>query len=157
MARYRADIAALNHIAQILIDARKLYARAASFSTDADATARIERTLGERSMLLDDVRQRVADLSGKPQSEGSLVGKAHMAFFNARTWFDNDLNAALSEVARGEDYLRKEIRKCMRSDILHAETRAFLGILLDRIVSGELRIEGKLEEVRHETQAPLQH
>lgn len=156
MARYRADIAALNHIAQILIDARRLYARAASFSTDADATLRIERTLGERAMLLDDVRQRVSDLSGTPQSDGSLLGKAHMAFFNARTWFDNDLDAALAEVARGEDYLRKEIRKAMRREDLYAETRAFLGILLDRIVSGEMRIEGKIEELRGADQ-PLHH
>ena len=150
MARHRDDIAALNHISAILIDAERLYSRAARMiEDDADALGRIERTIGERTLLLREFQQRVRDLRGKPQTDGSMLGVAHKAFFDVRTLFDRDLHAALAEVERGEKYLRDEIRKSMRRGDLGAETRAFLGVALDQIVSGEMRIEGKLEELEH--------
>lgn len=151
MTRHRADVAALNHLATILIDGRKLYARAARLADgDDDTVARIERTLGERASMLTEVQRRVHDLQGCAQNDGSFLGAARKAFLDVRALFDDDVEAALADVERGEDYLRDEIRKCMRHDELGAETRAFLGVLLDRIVNGEMRIKGKLEEVeRH--------
>lgn len=156
MARPRADIAALNHIAQSLVDGRRLYARAARLAADdADAVQRIERTMGERAQILSELQERVRDAGGQPQSDGSMLGVAHLAFFDVRAAFDRDLTAALAQVERGERYLRDEIRACMRRQDLSAETRAYFGVLLDRIVSGEMRIEGKLEQVRHEQRSPL--
>jgi uncharacterized protein (TIGR02284 family) len=160
-----ADIAALNHIASILIDARRLYHRAAHLADNVDARNRIERTIDERDHLLADVQQMVRSLRGDPAHEGSLLGAAHKAFLDVRAMFDRDVKAALAEVDRGENYLRDEIRKAMRRDDLGAETRAFLGVALDRIVSGEQRIEGKIEEIEHmppprdaeRTQRPTHH
>ncbi|UPT61634.1 MAG: PA2169 family four-helix-bundle protein [Hyphomonadaceae bacterium JAD_PAG50586_4] len=147
MARYRADIAALNQIAGILVDTRKLYARAARLSDHADALMRIERTMGERAEILDDVRNRVRDLSGTPKDDGSVRGAAQMVFLDLRSVFDRDFQGALAEVERGEEHLRSEIRRNMRRDELHAETRAFLGVLLDRIVSSEMRLKAPREEL----------
>jgi uncharacterized protein (TIGR02284 family) len=147
MARNRADIAALNQIAGILVDARKLYARAARLCKDPDALMRIERTMGERAEILDDVQNRLRDLSGKAKDEGSVRGAAQMVFLDLRSVFDRDFQAALAEVERGEEHLRTEIRRNMRRDELHAETRAFLGVLLDRIVSGEMRLKAQCEEL----------
>lgn len=155
MARHTEDITALNHIATVLIDARRLYHRAAHLADDADARDRIERTIDERDQLLADVQQMVRNLRGKPAHEGSLLGVAHKAFLDVRAMFDRDVRAALAEVDRGENYLRDEIRKAMRRDDLTAETRAFLGVALDRIVSGEQRIEGKLEQA--ERMPPPKH
>ncbi|MGQ0531893.1 MAG: PA2169 family four-helix-bundle protein [Caulobacteraceae bacterium] len=149
MARHREDIAKLNHIATILIDARRLYIRAANLADETDARARIERTIEERSQLLADTQQMVRSLRGKPAHEGSLLGGAHKTFLDVRAMFDRDVKAALAEVDRGENYLRDEIRNAMRDADLSAETRAFLGVALDRLVSGEQRIEGKLEEAEH--------
>jgi uncharacterized protein (TIGR02284 family) len=166
MARYRADIAALNQIGAIIVDTRKLYARAARLAeSDRDALLRIERTMGERADILDDIQDRVRDLSGQPKGAGSMRGAAQMAFLDLRAIFDRDFEGALADVARGEEYLRNEIRRNMRRDELHAETRAFLGVLLDRIVSGEMRLKAQREELdqghRHQNQpdfrSPLQH
>jgi uncharacterized protein (TIGR02284 family) len=148
VVRHRADIACLNRLAAILVDARRLYARAARMADeDSDVVARIERTMAERHQLLTEIRALIVSLHGAPGSDGSMLGVAHMAFLDVRGLFDRDATAALAEVQRGERYLCDEIRKAMRNDELSAETRAFLGLALDRIVNGEMRIEGKLEEV----------
>lgn len=148
MARHKDDIAALNHIAGIIIDACRVYSRAARMTQEPDALGRIERTMGERAVLLGAFQQRVRDMRGVPQTEGSMRGVAHKAFLDVRALFDHDLNAALAELNRAEKYLRDEVRTAMRRGDLDAETRAFLGVALDQIVSGEMRIEGKLEEVQ---------
>lgn len=145
----RADIACLKHLATILIDARKFYARAARIADDAEVVDRIERTMAERDRLLREISGRITALNSAPPKDGSMLGAAHKAFLDVRAIFDHDEKAALAEVQRGENYLRDEIRKAMRNDTLSAETRAFLGLALDRIVNGEMRIEGKLEEVEH--------
>jgi uncharacterized protein (TIGR02284 family) len=150
MASQYADIPALNHIITILIDARRLYARALALAKDPDAVLNIQKTRDERTALLATMRGRVRELGGRPVEDGSMLGAAHTAFLNMRSVFDRDLKVALEEVERGEKYLRDEIRKCMRREDLSAETRAFLGVALDRAVTGEMRIEGKREEAAQE-------
>ncbi len=145
------DIACLNHLANILVDARRLYSRAARIADDADVIARIDRTLAEREELLTEIRGLIISRHGQEQDTGTFLGAAHKAFLNVRTLFDRDARAALGEVVRGERYLCDEIRKAIRNDEVSAEVRAFLGLSLDRIVSGEMRIEGKLEEVEQKT------
>lgn len=135
MNRRDGDIAALNHIAQILIDARRLYARAARLTSSTEAIADLEMTMGERAHLVDMIQDQVAGLGGAPQTEGSLLGAAHMRFFDVRVMFNRDEAAAIAEVERSETYLCDEVRKCMRQERISAETRAFLGIVLDRITS----------------------
>lgn len=153
MVRHRADIACLNRLATILVDARRLYARAARIADDDPAVVdRIERTMAERDRLLTEIRSLIVSLRGEPGNDGSMLGAAHMAFLDVRAMFDRDATAALAEVQRGEKYLRDEIRKAMRRDDVSAETRAFLGLLLDGVVSGETRMAGKREEI--ERRAP---
>lgn len=150
MASPYADISVLNYIATILTDARRLYHRAARLAgEDRDVVNRIELTLGERSMLLSQIEVRMQELGERPKPTGSMLGAAHMVFFDVRSVFERDTRSALVEVARGEKYLSDELRKAMRRDDVSAETRAFLGVALDRVVSGEMRIVGKREEVAH--------
>lgn len=156
MPRRGADIACLNRLAAILVDARRLYARAARIADDAEVVDRIERTMAERERLLAEIRSLIVRLRGAPNDERSLLGAAHMAFLDVRAMFDRDARAALAEVQRGEKYLRDEIRKAIRNEDLSAEVRAFLGLALDRIVNGEMRIEGKLEEIER-MNAPAIH
>lgn len=143
------DTACLNRLANILVDARRLYARAARIADDPDVVERIDRTMAEREKLLTEIRSLIIRLHGSDREAGTFLGAAHKAFLNVRAVFNNDARAALEEVLRGERYLCDEIRKAIRNDNLSAEVRAFLGLALDRIVSGEMRIEGKLEEVGH--------
>lgn len=148
------DIAKLNHLATMLIDARWLYTRAAHLADEPGARAQIEQTIEERNLLLADTQQMVRTLGGKPAHEGSLMGATQKAFLDMRAMFDRDVKAALAEVDRGEHFLRSEVRKAMRDATLSADARAFLGVALDRLVSGEQRIEGGLEEVSHRAAKP---
>jgi len=155
MPRHRADIAALNRIAALLVDATRLYARAARLTEAAEAVEGIERTLGERAQLLGDIHQRVRDMDVRPSRDGSMLGAAQKAWLDVRALFERDSEAALAEVERAEKYLRDEVRRCMRREELSAETRAFFGIVLDRLVSGGQRIEGARERVERKAPAPL--
>ena len=153
MATRYADIPVLNRIATILIDARRLYHRAARLADeDRDVVNRIELTLGERSMLLTEIEDRMRTLGAPPKPSGSMLGAAHMAFLDVRFVFERDVKSALVEVDRGEKYLGDELRKAIRREDVSAETRAFLGVVLDRVVSGEMRIAGKREEVEQRVQ-----
>ena len=153
MATLDADISVLNHIATILTDAQRLYHRAARLAADdRDAVNRIELTLGERSMLLSTIQDRVQKLGEAPKASGTMFGAAQMAFFDVRSVFDRDAKAALADVSRGENYLREELRKAIRRNDVSAETRAFLGVALDRVTSGEMRITGKREEIERRAQ-----
>lgn len=153
MASRYADISVLNHIATILIDARRLYHRAARLADeDRDVVNQIELTLGERSMLLSSIQDRISKLGALPKDNASMLGSAHMAFFDVRSVFERDVKAALDEIERGEKYLRDELRKAMRREDVSAETRAFLGIALDRMGAGDMRIVGKREQI--ERRAP---
>jgi uncharacterized protein (TIGR02284 family) len=153
MASRYADISVLNHIATILIDARRLYHRAARLADDnRDVVNGIELTLGERSMLLTEIQERMRTLGEPPKPSGSMLGAAHMAFLDVRSVFERDVKAALVEVERGEKYLSDEIRKAMRREDVSADTRAFLGVVLDRVVSGGMRIAGRREEFEHRVQ-----
>ncbi|MCX7357497.1 MAG: PA2169 family four-helix-bundle protein [Alphaproteobacteria bacterium] len=143
----RDDIACLNRLANILVDARRLYARAARIADDPDVVERIDRTMAEREKLLTEIRSLIISLHGADRDNGTFLGAAHKAFLNVRSLFDRDERAALGEVLRGERYLCDEIRKAMRDDELSAEVRAFLGLALDRIVNVEMRIEGTLEQI----------
>lgn len=154
MPRYRADVACLNRCASILVDAGKVYARAARMADDPDVVDRIERTMAERDRLLTEIRSLIISLRGEVQDNPTFLGAAHKAFLDVRSLFDRDTHAALAEVQRCEKYLRDEIRKAIRNDGLSAEVRAFLGLALDRIVNGEMRIEGKLEETEHLDEPP---
>lgn len=147
---FHHDIACLNRLANILVDARRLYARAARIADDPDVVERIDRTMAEREKLLTDIRSLIISLYGAGErNNGTFLGAAHKAFLNVRSLFDQDERASLGEVLRGERYLCDEIRKAIRNDELSADVRAFLGLALDRIVNAEMRIEGKLEEVEH--------
>lgn len=148
MARQSRDLECLNHIATMLIDARKVFARAARIVDDQDVIDRLERTMGERDRLLSDIRALILSLRGAPQPEGSITGAAHQAFLDVRAIFDRDARAALAEVKRGERHLRDEMRRAIRNDALSAEVRAFLGLALDRVVNGEMRVEGGMEETQ---------
>lgn len=78
---------------------------------------------------------------------GSIAGAAHQAFLDVVAIFDRDARAALAEVQRSERHLRDEMRRALRNDELSAEVRAFLGLALDRVVNGEMRVEGGMGEV----------
>ena len=152
MSRHRSDIACLNHIATILVDAGKQYARAARIADDPEMVDRIERTMAERDRLLTEIRSLIVSLRGEQQENGTLLGVAHRAFLDVRAMFDRDQQSVLAEMRRGEKFLCDELRKAIRNDGLSAEVRAFLGLALDRISNGE--IEGKPEEVEHMAAAP---
>lgn len=130
-AQHRADCEALNTIASLLIDEVTLGTRAAERASDSAARARLESTLAERRRLLADVQARVRTLRCKPTHKGTLMGAAQKALTGLRP------DTALHQVERDERHVRDAIRKCMRRENLTAETRAFLGVALDRLVTSD--------------------
>lgn len=147
MPTHSNDFTCLNHIATILVDAGKLYSRAARIADDPTVVDRIERTMAERDVMLREVRALASRVRGDRREHGSMLGVAHKAFLDVRSLFDRDTRAALSEVDRGEKYLCDEIRKAIRNQGLSSETRAFLGLMLDRVTNGEMQVQGKLDEI----------
>jgi len=73
-------------------------------------------------------------------SGGTLMGAGHKAFMELRAVAQNDTHAAVSEVERGEDFLRDEIRKRLDEKELSASVRDFLTQTLATIKPGHRKM-----------------
>ncbi|MBC7769222.1 MAG: PA2169 family four-helix-bundle protein [Phycisphaerales bacterium] len=140
MQASRDDIEALNDITKILIDGSALYQKAGELADDANASTAIADVTSERRALCSEFQNQVRTLGGDPADDGTVLGASHKGFMSLRSLVDNDTKTAVSEVERGEDYLRDEIKKRLEDKTLSPQVQAFLNDALSRIRSGHDRI-----------------
>ncbi|HYE44145.1 MAG TPA: PA2169 family four-helix-bundle protein [Caulobacter sp.] len=143
------DTDTLNHIATILIDASKLYREAAEITDQPALQSELRTLTSERESLLTRFQDRVRRLGDEPRTDGSALGVGHLAFMKLRAAVQEDAKAAISEVERGEDYLRDEISKKVRDDEVSPEVRTFLAGALNEVDPGHERMSA----LKHQLEA----
>ena len=114
-----SEIAALNNIASILIDAEAFYRDAAQIP---DNEPRIRRSLNaladQRERELDRIRARVTVLGGEADQFGGPLYTGHRVYTGVRTVFSDDGRVAIEEVLRTE----RELMRRVSSRLKRAET-----------------------------------
>ena len=125
----KTEVAALNKLASIYIDAAALYKQAADIPDENNGLKEMLLELhdyrnGEREVIQD----RVIALGGQPATLGEALGTGHRTFTALRTAIDDDTEVAIEEVLRGEEYIRDELAKVAETD-LTPQSAALVGKL----------------------------
>lgn len=120
------ETTALNTLIATLIDSVTGYEDAAS---NIDGSSRLQELFreraGERRRIVEDLRAEVRRLGGKPEDDGSFLGKTHQRFLDLKAAITgHDEQAVINEVERGEDYLKEKFETALESGHLSGDTRA---------------------------------
>ncbi len=117
-ASQKQDIASLNKLIPVYIDAAALYKQAADIP---------DKHPDLKPYLLDLAQQRQADrehmqafviaMGGKPAQYGEAIGTGHRTFTELRTLVDQDAEVAVEEVLRGERYIVDQIGGVLAGDV----------------------------------------
>lgn len=106
------DVAArsLKKLTMHVIDSANGYDEAAKVAKSGEIESQFRALARERRELAHEMQARVARLGGDPKEDGSVTAGAHRLFLNLRALFEDDTDAAIKEVERGEDRLIKSFQ-----------------------------------------------
>ena len=127
MAGNDHDITILNTLITTTIDSANGFENSAE---DADA-ARFQQMFRdfaqERRQVIGRLQERVRQLGGTPNDDGSLKAELHRRWEDMRKAIAGaDDKAIIEEVERGEDYLKEKYEMALRDDQLSPETRSLI-------------------------------
>ena len=114
----KTDIAALNGLIPVYIDAAALYKQAADIpDSDPELKPILLDLAKEHQADREELQDLVVAMGGKPAEFGEAIGTGHRAFTELRTLVDNDSEVAVEEVLRGERYIEERISKVLTGDV----------------------------------------
>ncbi len=112
------EISVLNDLIEVTLDSVKGYEDAADQAKSEDLKAAFGNRAAERRGVVADLQDMVRARGGNPETEDSILGKAHRAFLNLKNAvMGRDDNAVLQEVDRGEDHLKSSWQKALDGDL----------------------------------------
>ena len=135
--KHSDEINALNTLIATTIDSINGYENSARHVDDERFREIFRKRANERQQVVEELRGEVSRLGGKPEDDGSFMGKTHQRF--------EDLKAAITgggdksiinEVERGEDYLKEKFETALNSDTLSGESRSLVERCYQSIRSG---------------------
>jgi uncharacterized protein (TIGR02284 family) len=131
------DISVLNSLIETTIDSVDGYRRSADEATDHRFSSHFRQWAGERETVVSRLRERVRELGGTPEEEGSLLAAAHRQFLGLRDALTGrDDGAVIAEVDRGESYLNGKWETALNDDQLSEQTRALIRELYQSVRAG---------------------
>ena len=131
------DIAVLNSLIETTIDSVDGYRRSATEATESRFSSIFRDWASEREQVVEKLRDRVRELGGTPEHDGSLLAAAHRQFLSLRDMLTgSDDDAVIAEVDRGESYLNAKWETAIKDDQLSPETRDLIGRCYDSVRSG---------------------
>ncbi|HEX8480460.1 MAG TPA: PA2169 family four-helix-bundle protein [Allosphingosinicella sp.] len=136
------DIAVLNSLIETTIDSVDGYRRSATEATASRFSTVFREWASEREEVVSKLRDRVRELGGTPEHDGSLLAAAHRQFLSLRDMVTGSDDAAvIAEVDRGESYLNAKWETAIKDDQLSPETRDLIGRCYDSVRSGHEKWE----------------
>ncbi len=141
MTEHSGEISTLNTLIATTIDSITGYEDAAE-NVDSERFREIFRQrASERQRVVEDLRSEVRRLGGNPEDDGSFMGKTHQRFLDLKAAIaGRDEKAIVSEVERGEDYLKEKFETALDSGDLSGDTRAAVEHAYQSVRSGHDQI-----------------
>ena len=134
------DIGVLNSLIETTIDSVDGYRRSAQEATNSRFSAEFLERATEREQVVSQLRDRVRQLGGNPEDDGSVLAAAHRAFLTLRDKVTgSDDTAVIAEVDHGESYLNGKWEAALRDEGLSAETRTLIQGSYDSVRQGHER------------------
>lgn len=114
----------LNSLIETTLDSAKGYEEAAESAKDADLKTMFSERSRRRLDLTRQLQQEVRTFGGEPESDQSMMGKAHNKFTELKTAVTGgDRKSVINEVERGEDTIKGKFEKALQDDELPANVR----------------------------------
>jgi uncharacterized protein (TIGR02284 family) len=120
------DINVLNSLITTTIDSANGFERSAE---DADAQSFVQmfrEFAQERRQVVGRLQERVRQLGGTPNDDGSLKADLHRRFVDLRNAIQSGDKAVIEEVERGEDYLKSKYDTALEDGQLSPETMSVI-------------------------------
>lgn len=131
------EISTLNTLIATTIDSITGYENSAKDIHNQRFAEMFRERANERQRVVEDLRSEVRRLGGKPEDDGSFMGKTHQRFEDLKAAITGkDEKAIIDEVERGEDYLKEKFESALNSDTLSGEARSVVERCYQSVRSG---------------------
>lgn len=135
------DIRVLNDLIETTIDSAEGYAEAARETQSPRFSVTFHERASERRLVATRLQQKVEELGGTPEDEGSVLASAHRMFTNLRKSL-HDETAVINEVARGEEHIEHKFEDALDDDDVSPPTRALIADTLRSVRAGQDQMRG---------------
>ena len=117
------DIEVLNSLIETTIDSVDGYEKAAEVAGDDQLSGMFRQFAQDRREAVTQLRSQVKRLGGEPEDDGSVLASAHRTFLELRSAVQEDRAAAVTEVERGEDFIRSRYEDALDDDEISQDVR----------------------------------
>ncbi|HET6805125.1 MAG TPA: PA2169 family four-helix-bundle protein [Frateuria sp.] len=135
------DIRVLNDLIETTIDSAEGYAEAARETPSPRYSVTFHERASERRLVATRLQQKVEELGGTPEDEGSVLASAHRMFTNLRKSLHDD-TAVIDEVERGEDHIKHKFEDALDDDDVSPPTRALIADTFRSVRAGHDQMRG---------------
>jgi len=150
MADRQDEISTLNSLISTTIDSITGYEDAASNSEAGRFQQMFRDRANERQRVVEDLRSEVRRLGGEPEEGGSFMGKTHQRWLDLKAAVTGrDDQAIISEVERGEDYLKEKFEEALDGDKLTGDSRSAVERCYQSVRAGH----DQISQLKHGMQA----
>jgi uncharacterized protein (TIGR02284 family) len=143
------DIRVLNDLIETTIDSAEGYAEAASETQSPRFSVTFRERASERRLVATRLQQKVEELGGTPEDDGSVLASAHRMFGNLRRSLDDEA-AVIDEVERGEGHIRHRFEDALDDEDVTPPTHALIADAYRSVRSGLDQMR-KLTRAAHNT------
>ncbi len=117
----------LNSLIETTLDSANGYREAAENTENPQFRTMFEQRSQKRMQLVSQLQQEVRTFGGEPETDQSMLGKAHNKFVELKNALTNrDDKAVIDEVERGEDVIKAKYEKVVNDADLPPTTRELL-------------------------------
>jgi uncharacterized protein (TIGR02284 family) len=142
------DISVLNSLIETTIDSVDGYRRSAQEATNSRFSSEFLERATEREQVVSQLRDRVRQLGGNPEDDGSVLAAAHRAFLSLRDRVTgSDDKAVIAEVDHGESYLNGKWETALGDDRVTPQTRSLIQQCYDSVREGRDRFRRLHEDM----------
>jgi uncharacterized protein (TIGR02284 family) len=142
------DISVLNGLIETTIDSVDGYRRSAQEATSSRFSGEFLERASDREQVVSQLRDRVRQLGGNPEDDGSVLAAAHRAFLSLRDKITGGSDESIiAEVDHGESYLNGKWEAALKDAGLSAETRSLIQQCYDSVREGHQRFRRAHEDM----------
>lgn len=121
------DISTLNGLIATTIDSANGYEEAAKDSESGRFGPLFTSRASERRSVATRLQQRVSNLGGNPEDDGTVLAGAHRMFLNLKSMLTgHDDKAIINEVEAGEDHIKAKYEDALEDRDLSPAVRALI-------------------------------
>ena len=134
------DVTILNSLITTTIDSVNGFRRSAENAESENFKKLFTHFAQTRAQLVGRLQQRVRELGGTPEDDGSIKAALHRGWEDLRTALSrHDDEAVIAEVERGEDYIKEKYEMALSDSDLSAESLALVRSCYQNVREGHDR------------------